>query len=255
VAPNYVYDFTQRTHLNLDADVERATYQQTLLGEVGYSNYMGGAGLGFDVSPRSVFTVTGVADHFIPQVGGQTTNRYGANLQWDLTQSQISHFYARVGASHTEAQTVIGPVSNNGITGGVGLDLRYQITEVTVDALRDFAPSAAGAVVITDQARFRVLHAFKPLLSGFIGANWYRQRGQTTQGVFAITGEDYVAVAAGFDYQITQSYRVEGTYGLTWQRFQGQPSAASNAVGLAIIYQPLSRYEPLPEFTGIPKER
>jgi hypothetical protein len=255
VTPNEIYELTPRTHLNLNADVERASFQRNLIDQTGFTNYMGSAGLGFDVSQRSVFTVSGLADHFVPQLGGQNTNRYGVNLQWDLTQSEITHFYARVGASHTEAQTPVGSVSNNGLTGGAGAVLRYQVTEVTVDALRDFAPSAAGAVVITDQVRFRVLHAFQPLLSGFVGANWYRQRGQTSQAVFAITGEDYIAAEAGADYQLSQNYRLEGTYSLTWQRFQGEPSAASNAIGLAIIYQPFSRYEPLPEFRGIPKER
>jgi hypothetical protein len=254
VAPGYSYDLTQRAHLNLMADVEHASYQKNLPGEVGFSNYLGSAGLGFDVSPLSVFTVTALADHFVPQVGGQTTNRYGVNLQWDLRHSQIMHFYARLGASHTEAQTGIGTVSNNGVTGGMGVDLRYQVTEVTLDALRDFAPSGAGAVVITDELRFRVLHAFEPRLSGFLGARGYRMRGQASQGPLAITGEDYAAAEAGVDYQITQKYRLEATYDLTWQRFQGTPSAASNAVALAIIYQPLSRYEPLPELTGIPKE-
>lgn len=255
VAPNYVYDLTQRTHLNLDADVERATFQRNLIDETGFTNYMGDAGLGFDVSQRSMLTLTGLADHFVPELGGQNTNRYGMNAQWDLTQSEIMHFYTRLGWSHTQAQTSIGPVSNNGITGGIGAVLRYQVTEITVDALRDFAPSAAGAVIITDQARFRVLHAFEPLLSGFVGANWYRQRGQSNQAVFAITGEDYLAAEVGADYQLSQNYRLEGTYNLIWQHFQGEPSAASNAIGLAIIYQPFSRYEPLPEFRGIPKER
>jgi hypothetical protein len=254
LAPRYRYDLTERTHLNLAANVLHVNYQRNLPGEEGFNSYMGSGGLGFDVSERSIFTVTGLADHFVPRLGGQVTNRYGLDMQWDLRQSQIMHFYARIGASHTQAQTNIGTVSNNGLVGGMGVNLTYQVTQVTLDALRDFAPSAAGAVLITDELRFRVLHAFEPRFSGFLGLRGYRTRGQSSQGLLAIAGQDYATAEAGVDYQITQSYRLEATYDLTWQRFQGTPSAASNAVALAIVYQPLSQYQPLPELNGIPQE-
>ncbi len=253
VQPRYSYDLTERKHLILTADLTHVSYQRKLPGEVDYNDYQGAAGLAFDVSPLSVFTVSGRADHFVPRFGNPPTTRYGADLQWDLRE-QIMHYYARLGASHTQSQATRS-ASRNGIIGGMGVDLRYPITEVTIDAQRDFAPSAAGAVVITDVARFRVLHAFEPRFSGFVGANALRQRGQSGLPGLAIAGEDYVAAEAGVDYQITQSYRIQATYDLTWQRFQGTPSASSNAVALAFIYQPLSRYQPLPELYGIPEER
>jgi hypothetical protein len=253
-APHYSYDITERTHLNLTADYTHVSYQKSLPGEVGYNSYQGSGGVGFSASQRSVFTVTGLADHFVPQTGSQPTNRYGLSLRWDFMRSQIMHYYARLGVSHTQAE-VPGTAAHNGLTGGMGVDLRYEVTEVTLDALRDFAPSAAGAVVITDQARFRVLHAFEPRFSGFVGVNALRESGQSSQPGLAIAGEDNVAAEVGCDYQLTQNYRLEATYDLTWERFQGTPSAHSNAVAVAFIYQPLSRYEPLPELTGIPTER
>jgi hypothetical protein len=279
-APNYIYDLTQRLHLNLGGEYDRASFNHSEVEQVGYSNYTGIAGLGFDVSERSVFTVTGVGSRFLPEEGGHDTDTYGVNLQWDLRESQIAHYYVRVGANRsrsdgtfTTASTVTQPgpgssvtavttttttnetVDTNGITGGAGMDLRYQVTEVTLDVLRALAPSDAGAQVITNEARFRVLHAFAPRFSGFVGVRGIQVRGSSSRVGLTIQGENYVAAETGLDYQITQNYRVEGKYYYTWQRFQGEPNANSNAVGLAIIYQPLSRYEPLPELTGIPQER
>lgn len=274
-APTYRFDMTQRAHLNLNADIEHVSYDQSLLDQIGYTSYTGGVGIGYDVSQRSIFTVTGIGSHFVPQTGSDNTNDYGVQMEWDLRQSQIAQFYARLGVNRTNAQvtttnTVIGgtrthpittvtttnrTIGTNGVTGGIGVDLRYQITEITIDFLRALTPSAEGAVVTDDELRFRALHAFAPRFSGFFGARGIRLRGVSNQAGLTVSGEDYAAAEAGFDYQITQSYRIEGAYDYTWQRFPGSPTAASNAVRLAIIYQPLSRYEPLPEYTGIPKER
>jgi hypothetical protein len=255
-APQYEYDLTQRTHLNLNADLDHVTYSQSQVQQIGYNSYTGAAGVGFDVSPRSVFTVRGVGTHFAPQAGGDNTNTYGAQAEWDLRRSQIARFYARLGVDRTSAQTSVGTVTTSGVTGGVGVDLRYQINEITVDALRSVIPSSQGIVMTDEELRFRALHAFYPRLSGFVGARAMRLTGASSRAALAVTTETYATAEAGFDYQITQSYRVEGAYDFAWQQFPGSPTATSNAIRLAIIYQPLSRFEPLPEFTGIPpKER
>jgi hypothetical protein len=198
--------------------------------------------------------------------------------EWDLVRSQIAHFYARLGDNRSRSDvtttttvttppirrglpptvtqvTTSGVVTTNGVTGGVGVELRYQITEVTVDFLRSLSPSDVGAQVVHNELRFRVLHAFAPRFSGFLGVRGVRLRSSSSHAGLTVTGEDYLTAESGLDYQITQSFRVEAKYDFIWQRFQGTPSASSNAVGLAVIYQPLSRYEPLPEFTGIPQER
>jgi hypothetical protein len=253
-APRYMYDLTQRAHLYLNADVEHVSYGESVVQQIGYSNYMGSAGLGWDVSPRSVLMVTGIGTHFAPETGGNNTNDYGAQLEWDLRSSQIAQFYARVGMERSEAQTAIGTVGSNGVTGGVGVDLRYQVTEITIDALRTLNPTSQGVVMTDQELRFRILHAFYPRFSGFVGARGMRLTGGSGQGVLTATGEDYATAEVGADYQITESYRIEGAYDFTWQQFPGTPTATSDAVRLSVIYQPLSRFEPLPEFTGIPPQ-
>jgi len=268
VQPGFTYDMTQRTHLNLQGAYDHASFNKSVIQQVGYNNYSGQAGLLFNVSQLSTLSVSGTGTRFQPQDSGHDTTTYGFNLEWDLVHSQIAHFYARVGAIRSRADvtntatattvppvTTTGKVTSNGVTGGMGVDLRYQVTEVTIDLLRALSPSDEGAEVISDEARFRILHAFEPRFSGFLAVRGIRLRGSSGQAALSITGQDYVAAESGFDYQFTESVRVEAKYDFIYQRFQGTPSARSNAAGLAIIYQPLSRYEPLPEFTGIPRER
>ena len=278
VAPNFTYDFTQRTHLNLQGTFDHATFNQAAIQQVGYDNYSGQAGLLFNVTPLSTLSVNALGARFSPQSGGSPATTYGVNLEWDVVHSQIAHFYARIGDNRTRSDvtttstittpaprrgfppivtqvTTTGTVTSNGVTGGIGVDLRYQITEVTLDYVRALTPSDAGAEVVNNELRFRVLHAFAPRFSGFMGVRGVRLRGASSRAQLGITGEDYVAAEGGFDYQLTQSFRLQAKYDFTWQKFQGTPSASANAVGLAFIYQPLSQYEPLPEFTGIPQER
>src|SRR5579863_2079249 len=160
VAPTYTYDFTQRTHLNLQGSYDHASFNQSQIQQVGYDNYGGQVGLAFNVSQLSTLSVNGVGSRFQPQSGGEDTTTYGVNVQWDWVRSQIAHFYARVGDNRsraslsgtatvttpsgvagvpptvTQVTTGGGEVTTNGVTGGVGVDLRYQVTEVTVDFLR-----------------------------------------------------------------------------------------------------------------------
>jgi hypothetical protein len=155
----------------------------------------------------------------------------------------------------TQAQTAsVGTVSNNGVTGGIGVDLRYQVTEVTIDALRSLIPTSEGVVMTDQELRFRVLRAFYPRFSGFLGVRGMRLSGTSGQAALRVTSENYATAEAGVDYQFSQNYRMECAYDFAWQQFPDTPTATSNAVRVAVIYQPLSRYEPLPEFTGIPPQ-
>ena len=150
-----------------------------------------------------------------------------------------------------QAQINGGSVANTSLTGGAGITWTYRITQLVLDGLQGVAPSAAGAVQNHTEVRFRVIRALRPRLSGFVGARAIRLRG-TVGGAFAIQGSDYAAATTGLEYQLTRSYRLAGEYDYTWQRFQNEPHAASNAFTLSVIYQPLSRYQPLPELNGLP---
>ncbi|MGH8290683.1 MAG: hypothetical protein ACREV7_16965 [Steroidobacteraceae bacterium] len=254
LAPEYLYDITPRTHLDLSADYQHDSFGQSVIQHVGFANYTGRVGMRFDVTPQSTISLTGVESQFQPQLGGHDTNRYGADLEWSGTPSQVMHTYLRLGANRVQADTALGTADSNGITGGAGVEWQYQITEVILDAVRSLSPSSAGAEVVSDELRFRVLHAFEPRLSGIFAARAARLRGASNQPELTIDGEDYLAGEVGAEYQLTMSFRVVATYDYTWQRFQGESAAASNAVNLAVVYQPLSRFEPLPEYTGIPQD-
>jgi hypothetical protein len=163
--------------------------------------------------------------------------------------------YARVGVNVVRAQTTVeGIVSSTSVVGGAGASWTYQLSQYVLDGMRDLSPSASGAVVKHDELRFRMIRAWRPLLSSVIGARLVRVRG-ATQTQLGIQGSDYAAGSVALTYQITRNYRVQGEYDYTWQKFQGEPYAAGNSIGVSFIYQPLSRFQPLPLLNGIPTDK
>lgn len=255
VAPTMTYDFTPRHHLHLDAEYTNVSYSKNLFEQIGFRNYSGAAGWQFDYTQRQKFTVRGVFSHFQPDGSPNDTNRYGVEGQWDAKPSNIMQTYVRFGVDRVRALTTAdGIINNTEIVGGAGISWTYQISQYVLDALRDLSPSAAGAVVEHDELRFRMLRALRPRLSTVLGARLVRVRG-ASQTQLGIQGSEYAAASASLQYQITRNYRLAGEYDYTWQKFRGEPYAAGNSVGLSVIYQPLSRYEPLPDLNGLPRER
>jgi hypothetical protein len=250
LAPTMTYDFTPRYHLHLDADYIHASYAKNLFEQVGFQNYQLQAGLAYDISQQTTFTGSLLGMRYEP-VGSPPTNGYGVQTELAFHPTQILRYYVRLGAQRSQADVNGRSIDNTSVTGGAGVSWTYQITQLVLDALRGVEPSSAGQVENHTEVRFRVIRAFQPRLSGFAGARLLRLRG-TVGGALAVQGDDYVAATTGLTYQLTRSYRLTGEYDYIWQRFEGEPRASSNAVTLSIIYQPLSRYEPVPELNGLP---
>jgi len=249
-APTMTYDFTQRYHLHLDAEYIHAAYDKNLFEQVGFQNIEARVGLAYDISQKTTFTGTLIGTRYEPD-GSEATNGYGLQTQLEFHPTQILRYYLRLGAIHSETHLSTGNVGDTSVIGGAGVSWTYQITQFVLDALQGVEPSSAGQVVNHSEVRFRAIRALQPRLSGFIGARLLRLRG-AVGGPVEIQGSDYAAATTGLEYQLTRNYRLAGEYDYTWQRFQGEPRAASNAVTISVVYQPLSRYEPVPDLKGLP---
>ena len=250
VAPTMTYDFTPRYHLHLDADYLHASYDKNLFEQVGFQDYQLKAGLAYDLSQQTTFTGTLLGTRYEP-VGAQPTNGYGVQAEMAFHPTQIIQYYFRLGAQRSQANVNGASIDNTSVTGGAGVSWTYQITQFVLDAVRGVEPTSAGQVENHSEVRFRVIRAFEPRLSGFVGARALRLRG-AVGGPLTIQGDDYLAATAGLQFELTRSYRLAGEYDYIWQRFQGETRAASNAITLSIIYQPLSRFEPIPDLNGLP---
>jgi hypothetical protein len=275
VAPKMTYDFTPRWHLNLNGMFENAAFsnnlsaqqQQPQYVQVGFKDVYASAGMQYDITQRQdvIFSLRGA--RFMPDkatvagtgatVNNSTTDtdRYAFEGQWDAKPSTTMQTYVRLGLDQVHANTAAhGVINKTLLVGGAGAVWTYQLSQYVVDAIRDLSPSSAGAVVEHDELRFRFLRALRPRLYGVLAARGVRVRG-ASQTILGIQGSDYAAASASLQYQVTQSYRVAGEYAYTWQHFQGEPYAASNGITVSVIWEPRSRYKPIPDYNALPLDR
>jgi hypothetical protein len=282
VAPKFTFDFTPRYHLLTTAVFETASYtnnlasaglttaQQQQYVQIGFKNVYGSAGLQYDITQRQdiIFKVLGadfMPDHATVLGAGSTatpinsnttdTQRYGGEAQWDAKPNDVMQTYVRLGVSEVHANTAVdGVINKTLLVGGAGVVWTYQLSQYIVDAVRDLSPSAAGAVIQQDEFRFRLLHALQPRLYGVLAARYVRVRGASNT-ILGIQGSDYTAASASLQYQLTTNYRLATEYDYTWQKFQGEPYAMSNGISVSIIWQPQSKYRPLPNYNALPLDR
>ena len=283
VAPKFTFDFTPRYHLVADANIEAASYtnnlsassgltaaQQAQYVQVGFKNFYGSAGVQYDITQRQDIIWRLIGSEFMPDhatvlgtgptatpINSDSTNteRYGGEAQWDTKPNDVMQTYVRLGVNEVHADTAVdGVINKTLLVGGAGVVWTYQLSQYIIDAVRDLSPSAAGAVIQQDEFRGRMLRAIQPRLYAVLAARYVRVRG-ASQTILGVQGSDYAAASAGLQFQITPNYRLATEYDYTWQKFQGEPYAASNGISVSIIWQPQSRYRPIPNYNALPLDR
>ena len=283
VAPKFTFDFTPRYHLVTNAVVEAASYSNNLSGsagltaaqqaqyvQVGFKDFYGSAGLQYDITQRQDIIWRLLGSEFMPDhatvlgtgptatpINSDSTNteRYGAEAQWDTKPNDVMQTYVRLGINEVHADTAVdGVINKTLLVGGAGVVWTYQLSQYIIDVVRDLSPSAAGAVIQQDEVRGRMLRALQPRLYAVLAARYVRVRG-ASQTILGVQGSDYAAASAGLQFQITPNYRLATEYDYTWQKFEGEPYAASNGISVSVIWQPQSRYRPIPNYNALPLDR
>jgi hypothetical protein len=263
--PNYTYDFSPRWHLKADGQYENASFSQNVVEQQGQSSqffvqqgfkdYYGRAGVQYDFSQRYDLVSYASAAKFLPDGSPTDTLRYGVEETFEGRPNQILQYYARLGVNEVHAHTLVdGNIDKTLVVGGAGVTWTYQLSQYTADFIRDLSPSAGGAVVEHDEVRGRILKALTPRLYAQLAARYVRVRGASST-ILGIVGSDYTAASGTLQYQITRSYRLSAEYDYTWQRFQREPSSRSNGITLSVIWQPLSRFNPVPDLNRLQLDR
>jgi hypothetical protein len=263
--PNFSYELSPRYHLKAEGVYENASFSQNfieqqgqtdqVIAQQGFKDYYGKLGLQYDLSQRYDVLTSVSAAKFLPDGSPTDTLRYGLEALFEARPNQVMQYYARIGLSEVHADTLVdGNINKTLVVGGAGVTWTYQLAQYTMDVIRDLSPSSGGAVIQHDEVRGRVLKALTPRLYTIIGARYVRVRG-ASDDILGIVGSDYVAASGALQYQITRSYRLQTEYAYTWQQFQHEPSSRSNSVVLSIIWQPLSRYNPIPDYNQLQLDR
>src|SRR6185437_8208025 len=260
--PNFSYDFSQRLHLRAEGQYENVAFNRNVtetqggtnlvIAQQGFKDYYGKAGLQYDFSQRYDLVSALEGAKFLPDGSPTDTERYGIQETFEARPNQVLQYYGRLGVNQVHAHTMVdGNIDKTLVVGGAGVSWTYQLSQYTADFIRDLSPSAGGAVVQHEELRGRAVRALTPRLYTVLAARYVRVRGASN----TIVGIDYTAASGALQYQITRNYRISGEYDFTWQRFQGEPTARSNAFIFSIIWQPLSRYNPVPDYNRLQPDR
>jgi hypothetical protein len=263
--PNFSYDFSQRLHLRSQAEYENASFSHNfaqlqsgtnlLIAQQGFKDYYGKAGLQYDFSQRYDLVSSLIGSKYLPDGSPTDTTRYGVEEQFEARPNQVMQWYARVGVDEVHANTLVdGNIDKTLLVGGAGVTWTYQLSQYTLDFIRDLSASSGGAVVQHEELRGRMLKALAPRLYTVLAARYVRIRG-ASDTILGIVGSDYAAASAALDYQLTRNYRISGEYDYTWQHFQNEPNSRSNSITLSVVWQPLSRYNPVPDYTKLQLDR
>jgi hypothetical protein len=263
--PNFSYDFSQRLHLRSQAEYENASFSHNfaqlqsgtnlLIAQQGFKDYYGKAGLQYDFSQRYDLVSSVIGSKYLPDGSPTDTTRVGGEEQFEARPNQVLQWYARVGVDEVHANTLVdGDINKTLLVGGAVATWTYQLSQYTLDFIRDLSASSGGAVVQHEELRGRLLRAFAPRLYTVLAARYVRIRG-ASDTILGIVGSDYAAASAALDYQLTRNYRIAGEYDYTWQHFQNEPNSKSNSITLSVVWQPLSRYNPVPDYTKLQLDR
>jgi hypothetical protein len=238
--PSVSYDWTERRHLTADLQYVDAKFDNNVFEQVGYTSYGATAGILFNTTQRSTVWLQLLGSRFSADNNTPDTDTTGVAVEYRTSSSEITSFYARIGAAHSQrdAQGINPSVSTTSFNGGVGAEWRLPTTRFVLDALRSTSPSSAGAVVNRDEVRFRTTHDFTPRFSASLAARGIKTTG-LQNSVSSVAERKYATGTAGFEWRANRQISLEGAYDYRWQKYQTDPSdAVSNAVTLSVVYQP-----------------
>jgi len=234
VEPYWHYDVSQRHRAEAGAHYIDANFKENFAGEQeDFSDYGVYAGWGFLVSPRSSITLRGRAARYET---GFNADGYGAEVEWRSDYSQIAHMYVRLGGQQTSLSRGSVPSETN-VIAGAGGRWTWPTTNLFVDLTRNVSPTSAGAVVERSQIRLRLLRKLTPRFALLAGARATRDEAVSRNSTYP--DRDYLSGDFGFDWRISRTWSVVGSYDYIWQEYSDEPSdTSSNAISLGIVYEP-----------------
>jgi hypothetical protein len=239
VQPYWQYDVSQRHRAEAGAYYVNADYEKDDLSDPtqrnaqrDYKDYGVHAGWGYALSQRSRLTFRGLASRY------DTTfeaDAYGAEAEWRSDYSETAHVYLRLGGQQTKSDRS-GESAETSVIAGAGGRWDWPTTNLFADLTRSVGPNATGAIIERNELRLRLSRAIQPRFSILGGARVTRDVALDSE---TFPDREYITGDVGFDWRLTRTWSVVGTYRYIWQEYSDEPSdASSNAINLGVVYEP-----------------
>jgi hypothetical protein len=243
VRPSVSFELSPRRELLFDVGYLDVNYEETIPGaQVDYTTADLTAGLRAQINERSTLTTRLRSSRYEfdrTETSGlsETSDAYGADIQWDTRTAAETRTYVRVGAQNVDisaGETELAWLAGAGVSMVVGRN------EFFADLSRNVGPSSAGVIVTRDQLRLRLTRAMTPRLSFLAGL-----RGTNDEDVDTVTTyrpRSYATGDVGLEWRLQEEFSLRVAFDYTWQEFENAvEDATSNGAMISFTYQPLQR--------------
>ncbi len=132
-----------------------------------------------------------------------TSNGYGAEIQWDKRTTTDTRAYVRVGGQQVE--TFFGDKENAWLV-GAGTNWILGRNELFLDAARNVGPSSSGFIVTRDQLRLRWTRAITPRLSLLAGLRGTHDEDFENIPFFEFAERSYVSGDLGVQWRWQEEF-------------------------------------------------
>ncbi len=230
--PFFSYDFSQRSHLELQAHYLQADFDQQFAGaQQDFKDFGASAGVGFLVSQRSSVLLRALASRYETTFD---TDAYGGEVEWGRDFSENSRMYVRLGGQQTRPER--GRSDTNFIA-GVGGRWMGQRNSLFLDLTRTVGPISAGTIVERHQLRLRIDHDVSPRLALLLGAR--ASRDEEIEGGGTYPTREYATAELGLEWRMLRTLALTARYNYRWQEYADEPSDASaNGFLIGVVYEP-----------------
>jgi hypothetical protein len=244
--PTYSHTLTPLTSIGVGGEYQRVSYSlPDTSSHVNFNYYLGRVFYSWTHSQRTDYSLSAFGSRYVASNIDSKSTSGGVsgdmNYNWTQTlQTGLSAAYQRVKVDEITPRTL----SQTANTWSANLSTVYTGPASSYRATigRTIAPSAAGGLFATDQARGQYDRDFTQRLH-FTGAvRYFRDR--TIAGVGGNDTRDYLTTLVRVQWMVTQRLFIGGAYTFVWQKYRADPSGAdANIVQLDFGYKGLGRQQ------------
>jgi hypothetical protein len=243
--PALSWEFSPRRRLSINASLADIAFDEQIPGaQTDYVDLSATLGFGFDVSPRSTFTVRAHASRYDVEIETNSADAYGLEAEWSTQSTQAVQTYLRAGVQRTifnEDPLTATPADEvTNYLAGAGVRRSAGLTDLFLDVTHSVGPTASGFVVQRDQLRLRLTRLISPRFSVFGGLRGIQDRAVESDALYR--RRQYATGDIGVEWRVRQQLSIVATADYTWQEFEGDPVESTSGGGmLSFVFEPRRR--------------
>jgi hypothetical protein len=242
LAPTWSHNLTQLTNLVLSGVYQGMNFTpDDTVSHVDFDYGLAKAAFGWTQTPRTSWAFGVFGSTYQARNIDAHADTYGPEIDlhhdWSpLWTTSVALLWQRSDLVGHSPRQYDATADNFGFT----LDTTYknQLDQLRLLLSRTIAPSAAGGLYDTDEARLQYERDFTERLSAIGAVRYLRTR--DVGGIVTPNPRDYVTTTVSVQWMFTALIYVQAFYDYTWQRYQLDPTSAdNNEFGIELGYRGL----------------